>query len=274
MTPDRLRQLTARVALTACLAVGVAACGDDDDTASDDTASDTASDTGGEDAPGDACAAIVDFNAAVMDSDTEGATDEELMALGEELAPMWAPVAEGAPDEVSDQAADLAAVLEELAAGDPERFDSDETFETYTEVLSATVADCGFTEVQAVATDYAFDGLPDTVEAGTAALVFENQSESEMHEMILFKKADGETRSAEELLNDPAAEEEGPGEFAGAVFAPPGQSATGLAELTPGAYVVVCFVPVGSGEMTEESEEGEGGPPHFTQGMLAEFTVE
>jgi hypothetical protein len=36
-------------------------------------------------------------------------------------------------------------------------------------------------------------------------------------------------------------------------------------ELEPGEYVMVCFVSVGG---------AEDGPPHFTQGMKYEFTVE
>jgi hypothetical protein len=47
-------------------------------------------------------------------------------------------------------------------------------------------------------------------------------------------------------------------------------------DLEPGRYVIACFLPVGATpENMEALESGElQGPPHFTQGMLEEFTVE
>jgi hypothetical protein len=175
---------------------------------------------------------------------------------------------------VADDVESLTTALDDLAAGDPEAFDADATFETYTSVLGSVVADCDFETVAVTAVDYAFEGIPETVPAGTVALELTNESESEMHEMIVFQKPEGDTRSAEELLNDPAMEESGPPPV-GFVFAPPGQTSTGLAELEGGDYFAVCFVPVGSGDISEEEAESEdaGGPPHFTQGMVTEFSV-
>ena len=273
MTPARFRRLAARAALVGCLSAGVIACGDDDDTGTD-----TEADTDGTDeqaAGGDACGAIVEFNTAVSDSDTEGASEDELKELGEELASLWAPVEENAPDDVADEATEIGTALDDLATGDPEGFQDEAIFETYSAVLEGIVSGCGFEAISAHAVDFAFEGLPETVPAGTVVLELTNKSEAEMHEIILFKKAEGETRTAEEILNDPASEEDGPGEFAGAAFAPPGQSASSLTDLAAGDYIAVCFIPVGSGEITEEqAAAGEGGPPHFTQGMFAEFTVE
>ena len=263
MTPNRYRQLASRAALVACLSVGVIACGDDDDD-TDASTEDDGGTNGEQAAGGGACDAIVEFNGTVTNVDTEAMSEDEMKSAGEELAGIWEGVVEGAPDAVADDAAELATVLDDLAAGDPEAFDSDATFETYTGVLDATVAECDFETVSATAVDYGFEGIPETVPAGTVALQLENSSESEMHEMIIFQKPEGDTRSAEELLNDPAMEESGPPPV-GFVFAPPGETSTGLAELEAGSYFAVCFIPVGG---------GEDGPPHFTEGMLAEFTVE
>lgn len=44
----------------------------------------------------------------------------------------------------------------------------------------------------------------------------------------------------------------------------PGETKAGIMNLTPGSYVVACFIPVGS---------KESGAPHFTKGMYGEFTV-
>ncbi len=82
--------------------------------------------------------------------------------------------------------------------------------------------------------------------------------------MVVFKKNDP-NQSTEELFALPEEEAMGLITFAGFAFASPGESSSSLLTLESGAYTMVCFIPVG-GE--------EDGPPHFTQGMTAEFTVE
>ena len=61
-------------------------------------------------------------------------------------------------------------------------------------------------------------------------------------------------------------------------FAFPGSSDSRIIELEAGEYLAVCFIPVGlTPEVAEAAESGgeePQGPPHFTQGMRAEFTVE
>ncbi len=83
--------------------------------------------------------------------------------------------------------------------------------------------------------------------------------------MVVFRKADGVTLPWEELLELPDEEAEEKAQFVTAAFAPPGEGSSTLAELEPGVYAMVCFIPVGG---------GEDGPPHFTEGMLEEFSVE
>jgi hypothetical protein len=140
--------------------------------------------------------------------------------------------------------------------------------------------------VDVVGVEFAYEGLPDTVEAGTS-FSFSNEGE-ELHEMVVFQIPEGEDRSVEELLQ--LSEEELGEAFGGEpepVFvsmAEPGGEGLVVfpegAEATvtePGRYAAVCFIPVGTTEMPEGEMEGppEGeGPPHFTQGMHAEFTVE
>jgi hypothetical protein len=82
--------------------------------------------------------------------------------------------------------------------------------------------------------------------------------------MGVFRINDDETRSLEEILQLPEEEQmelATPVTFA---FAPPGGSFTAFADLEPGRYAALCFIPVGG---------GEDGPPHFTEGMFAEFQV-
>lgn len=138
--------------------------------------------------------------------------------------------------------------------------------------------------------DYAFEGIPATVEAGTT-LTFTNASEVEPHELVLFRIPDGEDRSIDELLALPEEEaERAVGAPIGVAVAVQPGSAGELVEgdLTvsePGRYVALCFLPVGSDpdemqEMMESDAEGppeqgaDAGPPHFVQGMKHEFTVE
>ena len=86
--------------------------------------------------------------------------------------------------------------------------------------------------------------------------------------MILFRiKTD--TPVEELLADEKKAEKES--EFVGAGFAEPGVgTGSALVDLKkPGRYAAVCFIPVG----THGDTEGDG-PPHFTEGMVSEFTVE
>ena len=63
--------------------------------------------------------------------------------------------------------------------------------------------------------------------------------------------------------------------FVGGGFAPMNGS-VGYAFLDlseSGEYAALCFVPTGT-VMSEDGEVTEGsGPPHFVQGMIAEFNV-
>lgn len=263
---------TRTVLLVVALVLGVAACGDDDGSESGSaSASGSGSGSGSgsvaKEEAGDFCESLEAFNDAIFDTDLEEATEEDAIAAHGQLEPLWSAVKASAPDEVSDSVDALTTSIDALAEGDTEAFNSDDTSAQYFGMVGDVVADCVDEVVEVTAVDYAFEGVPETFPAGASGIRFTNDSEnSEPHEFIVFKKADGETRSAEEILNDPAAEEQGPGEFSGAVFAyEAGITGGGFLDLTPGNYLAVCFVPVGG---------GEEGPPHFTQGMLTDFSVE
>lgn len=146
---------------------------------------------------------------------------------------------------------------------------------------STTVAADGSITVTAV--DFDYEGLPDTVPAGTKFKLV-NDSEEELHEFVAFKLPDDEKRSADELIALP--EDElmgmfGDGPPATVLLAKPGGpqvDAVGDGTLTePGRYLVACSIPVGADPDEILNSDGPpqgGGVPHFHKGMYAEITVE
>ena len=181
----------------------------------------------------------------------------------------------GDDDETTDAAAEdtTTTVAEASEAGTSEDEAADE------EAAAGDVL-----EVEAV--DYAFQGLPDSVPAGTK-LSLKNTSEVEAHELVAFRIPDGETRSVEELLALP--EEELMSMMSGppatVLMAPPqGEqiAAVGDGTLTePGRYALLCFIPTGADPaalMEESGPDGpppaDSGPPHIAHGMHAELIVQ
>lgn len=143
--------------------------------------------------------------------------------------------------------------------------------------------------VVVTATDYEFE-VPESVPVGTK-LVIDNKSDKELHEMVVIRIPDEEKRPIEELVELPEAEldaifGQGPPAVV-ALQAPGGEVIPAVGDGTlskPGRYALVCFIPVGVDpqeylEASEKATDGppqiEGaGPPHTTQGMYAELTVE
>jgi plastocyanin len=158
--------------------------------------------------------------------------------------------------------------------------------------------------VEVVGVEYAYEGLPTSVPVGTT-LTFTNDG-AEVHEMALSRIADGVTESFEELMAMNAEgidlEAEGLVETVGdgePILAASGQTAEGSFLLDrEGRYVILCFIPTGletakleefgvdisalgpetdpetfSPEAQAFLGEVLANPPHFTQGMIQEFTV-
>ena len=157
------------------------------------------------------------------------------------------------------------------------------TTATPTTVATATEGD----SVQVTALDYRYEGLPATVPSGTA-FTLDNASETELHEMVIFQLPGYEARTLEELAQLPPERLELVlGAPASVILAPPGGAPSfpvvGDGTLRgSGRYVVFCFIPIGADvdEYLTQAAEGdgppqvEGGPPHFTAGMLGEMIVE
>ena len=142
------------------------------------------------------------------------------------------------------------------------------------------------TTVEVTAVDYGFEGLPETVAAGSTFTLV-NDSSVELHELVAIRLPDDEKRSADDLVKLP------PEELAGffplvetVIIAPPeaeGFAVEGVGTLTePGRYLIICAIPTGANPdeymAAAAAAEGgppqvAGGPPHLAMGMYGEITV-
>ena len=212
------------------------------------------------------CAAELAAEAAVTFEDEAviGAAVEALTAAAE-------------PVGLTDTVGVLLATVEE---GGPE-FD-----EAYAAVIGYMKANCGYAELNVVASEYHFDGLPSELPAGPTIITLDNVGE-QVHEIWVGRINDHVTLVAEELAELPEDELHAMVTFAGTAFTFPGAIGHGAADLTPGRYVAMCFLPEGATpdvliELDQAGVDGaddslpagiEVGPPHYTIGMIHEFNV-
>jgi hypothetical protein len=151
-------------------------------------------------------------------------------------------------------------------------FDGDEEAMTSAEFLAADRAigesvfeSCDVeSKLDVTGIDFAFEGIPDSVDAGRAAIRFTNDTEhDEAHEMLVMKRAEGVDETVTELFELP--EEELFSKvmpMAVAYADEAGGVNVALVDLEPGAYIAICMIPA-------ESD----GAPHAVHGMVDEFTV-
>lgn len=238
--------------------------------------------------------------------DEEGnPTPESLEQLRTDMEPLLEDIEQNTPEEVSSEVDTvLSGVRTALEEGDPASIESPEFFEADAALDEYAYGNCDLeNKVDIAAVNYAFQDLPDEIDSGQVALRMDNQGE-EVHEAVVLRIDDETDLSVEELLELPEEEGEELAEFKGVAFAAPGDQGYAVMDLEPGRYAFVCFIPVGTetldqlfeafaaeeeeaegaegegeqgedaGQEGEAGEEQEGPPPHFTQGMFAEVTVQ
>ncbi|MEM7322773.1 MAG: hypothetical protein AAF531_06790 [Actinomycetota bacterium] len=152
-------------------------------------------------------------------------------------------------------------------------------------VTTSCSRDTGPTDVEITARDYSYEGVPETMAAGSS-IILRNESAVEAHEIVAVRLADDEERSAAEIAQLPPDELQ-------AVLVPPtavilagpdeeGQAVVGSATLDqPGRYVFFCLIPteadpdayLEAAATSDGPPDVPGGPPHFVQGMWAEVEV-
>lgn len=131
----------------------------------------------------------------------------------------------------------------------------------------------GATVVGVTGVEFAFQGVQDQYPAGSYGFELTNSGQ-EAHEMAVVKVKAGETRSAAEIMQLPEAEQEQVAEYLGGSVACPGKKADALGlELENGRYSMICFIPVGLTPEIRKENADDLGPPHFTEGMVKDFTV-
>lgn len=124
---------------------------------------------------------------------------------------------------------------------------------------AAPIATTAGATIEVTATDNGYRGLPERLAAGRHRFTLVND-EPHAHELVIFRNPEG--RSLDELYA------QGPPalaavDLAAMVFDSPPSPAHGVAaDLSPGTYTVVCFLPNPS-----------DGQPQFRHGMEATFVV-
>ena len=118
-------------------------------------------------------------------------------------------------------------------------------------------------EATYVATEFAFEG-PDVLSSGDVTVTMDNKGK-QMHELALGELLQGKTMADVHALLKKGLPKKPPKWFrdVGGTGAKPGSTGSLDAELTPGNYIMLCFVP-----------DKASKKPHVMLGMMKEVTVE
>ncbi|HMG41931.1 MAG TPA: hypothetical protein VK611_11410 [Acidimicrobiales bacterium] len=274
----RLGAAAAALALVTLVAAG---CGDDDDddATADETAETPESDSGGGGADLAAyCEAELGLETAPEpEVDWETASPEEIATAvkgyaADTMRPLATQLIDAAPDELGADIAVLDQALTDLEeSGDFAVFETPDALAAQEALHVFDLDNCGWATVDVTLGDYSFDGIPAEVDAGVVSFELANEG-TELHELLLLRKNDGVTQPVEELLALPEEEAMSLVTPVGAPATPaPGTDGYSVAELEPGDYIAVCFIPMGTTSF--DTPPAADAPPHFTQGMVTEFSV-
>ena len=230
-----------------------------------------------------ACAAAL---LAACGDEAEAAVCEPYLGVTEQfntepdpatLGTLLDQVDEEAPEDLAESLSVMTGAARQVLDSGGEDFAAFETpefAEAQGEVDPWMFENCDFDGTEeATATEYEFEGLPDEMDAGTTAILLTNEGE-EAHELAIMRKKEGVTQSWDEILALPQEEGQALVDQVGGAFAPrEGTKGLAVVELTEGEYVAACFVPTGT-SMAADGAVTEGtGVPHFMGGMVHEFTV-
>jgi hypothetical protein len=181
--------------------------------------------------------------------------------------------------EMSEQFVGGATRLKRAAHDEPggEGMPSEEYLAAYADIESWVSENCGVATLEVTGEDYAYEGIPDEVAAGRTVVHFDNTGD-ELHEIEILRLNDDATASVEEILGMDEDEAMTQVTDVAGVHVAPGDDGWTSADLTPGSYIALCFVTKGSTSMEDMEDMVHFGgdmdaEPHFTLGMIREFTV-
>ena len=225
------------------------------------------------------CPTVVELETAAAGLDEAQSEEEARAYYNKEMKPLIERMQANAPDEIEAPLDGLVGSIEKLlSGGEISEAEEKRGDEAEDQLHAYDLEHCGWNKVDVAGGDYAFNGVPATIEAGTASIEFENKG-AEVHEMVVFKKKAGVTDSLDSLLaienEQEAASKIEPVGYLGGVH--PGDREFLLVDLAAGDHAIVCFYPVGTTPekfAAEEASPGQlTGEPHFSKGMRAEFRV-
>lgn len=174
-----------------------------------------------------------------------------------------------APDAAKESLDSIVSLLQQQG---PKAFESDAFAQHNTALNAAAITACDAKAVDVTAVDYAYNGVPTTIEAGPVGFRFANAG-SEVHEMVVLRKNDNVTEPFDQIFSLPRDEAEKKVQPFGGYFARPGGRDVRIVNLAPGNYVLACFVALGSKPEALDAGQKPDGPPHVTRGMKREFVV-
>jgi len=253
------------------IATALGACGDDDDTPAPPPSATSAPATAAA-----FCEPAFAFLSVPAPADLPpDATPEQVAEAikahaSESMLPLVPDLRDTAPEELAGEVETLASYAEG-GAETGEFQDSAEVAAALEAVGAFGVSDCGWNEQRVSATEYAFDGLAATLQAGPTVFHLANEGE-EIHAMTIARKNDGVTLTTEEILSLPDDEAFEHVTIVADFGALPGETGSEAVDLPAGSYIVVCMVPVGL--TGPDVAPDPAAPPHAAEGMLAEVTVE
>jgi hypothetical protein len=253
--PHRRRAGLAVVAVVALALIGTACGDDDDDTAADDLSGGT--ETTADTAAGGETAAFCDARVGLEQAFAGQPPDVQA------ITGMLDDLQAAAPTDLAASVEGLSTVLTAAAESGTDPAQDPAFVENLHPVDEFALGECGYDTVDVTGLDYSFEGLPETIEAGTVTALKLTNEGAEPHVIVVFKINEGDDITLDELLALPEDQVAQHATFAFAASAEPGTWGASFVELEPGRYAAFCPIPVG----------GESGPPHFMEGMADEFQV-
>ncbi|MEA2828960.1 MAG: hypothetical protein QOG43_3399 [Actinomycetota bacterium] len=174
-----------------------------------------------------------------------------------------------APDEIKDETEEIARQTKQFRdEADPSVIDNDD-FEKLTDTVDAYFQEnCPGTKATVEAVNYAYQGLPPTLPAGTVRIELKNTSD-EAHEMLVLTRKPGVTETFDQLLGLPEDQIMAKVDFVNAESTNPGQTGYLVGAFPVGDYLFLCSFGKGTTDDNDPKQE----QPHFTLGMKQEVKV-